>query len=446
MSGMNVIVVSYNFPPVGGAGVQRMAKLVRYLPNFGVHPTVVTVSNPSVPLHDDSILADVPPDIPIKRTRTLEPNYNLKALAWRAAAQHAKAPRLAPGFNVGLGADRLARVARDWLVPDPQILWIPSAAAVIAKSLVKQSYQSVLISGPPFSQFLLAAVARLRRKVGVVLDYRDEWSTYRNSYEMVSGLRAQKVGEALEPRLLRCAHMVVTATEDFAEHLLRRFRFLDEKDVVVIPNGYDPADFPDRNAVLQQDKLVVTYAGTVFKMTSPTGLINALRRLRDRMPNLRERLAVNFIGRVVDTEKYLFRDADSLGVNLTGYLPHTAALQALSASHVALCVLDDVAGVNRMYPAKIFELMYLGRPVLTLAPEGALTKLVRTYRLGHVLHCRDEIGIANWLESSVVGFEAEPGKYGGVSHRADGIEQFDRRRIAGRFASVFAQAARKASC
>ena len=37
-----VLFVAYYFPPMGGAGVQRSVKFVRYLPEFGWSPVVVT--------------------------------------------------------------------------------------------------------------------------------------------------------------------------------------------------------------------------------------------------------------------------------------------------------------------------------------------------------------------------------------------------------------------
>ena len=35
---MRALIVSYAFPPVGGAGVQRVLKLVKYLPAHGIEP------------------------------------------------------------------------------------------------------------------------------------------------------------------------------------------------------------------------------------------------------------------------------------------------------------------------------------------------------------------------------------------------------------------------
>src|SRR5262245_36317245 len=80
------LLVAYSFPPVGGAGVQRMSKLAKYLPMHGVSPQVLTVANASVPLRDDSLAQELPIDLEVVRARTLEPGYATKKVAWEAAA------------------------------------------------------------------------------------------------------------------------------------------------------------------------------------------------------------------------------------------------------------------------------------------------------------------------------------------------------------------------
>src|SRR5947199_8696754 len=79
-SRQRVLVVAYAFPPVGGAGVQRVTKFVKYLPEHGWTPSVLTVANPSVPAHDASLVADVPAHTVVCRARTWEPSYSLKTL------------------------------------------------------------------------------------------------------------------------------------------------------------------------------------------------------------------------------------------------------------------------------------------------------------------------------------------------------------------------------
>lgn len=434
---MRALVVSYSFPPVGGAGVQRVLKLVKYLPAHDVTPAVLTVKNPSVPLADHSLEAEVPEGVHVLRTTTLEPGYRAKQIAWKAAASE----------HVRLSArirKRVVALGRSLLVPDAQVLWLPSAGSALIGRLLARTDDVVVVSGPPFSQFLLAFLARLRPETAMVLDYRDEWSTTRTIYEMGGAARA---GAALERAVLRRAHGVVTATEAFRDELLRRFDFLDPSQVTTIPNGYDPDDFPAAPQRLPLDRFVLTYVGTVFRLTSARPLLEAVRRLHAAAPELARLLEVRFIGRIVETEAAAFEGMEALGVHRLGYLEHRRALKALAASHAVLCMLDDAPGAERIYPGKLFELLYLGRPCLTIAPEGVLAAFAREHALGAVVSPADPDAImrtlADWLREFRNGAWTPGGRPASNGQRA-GVGRFHRRRLAGEFARVFEHAVARA--
>jgi hypothetical protein len=125
---------------------------------------------------------------------------------------------------------------------------------------------------------------------------------------------------------------------------------------------------------------------------------------------------------------------EALGVQRLGYVEHGKALAALAESHAVLCLLDDLPGAARVYPAKIFELMYLGRPCLALTPEGVHADLVRRHALGEVIPPRAPEAICAALAQRLRAF-----RDGEISTRANAIdvEPFDRRRQAGEFADVF---------
>jgi glycosyltransferase involved in cell wall biosynthesis len=437
---MRALLLTYVFPPTGGVGSERVRKLAKYLPDHGVEPAVLTALNPSVPLVDRSIERDVRPGLRILRARTLEPGYAMKRAAWASTAQKDGGTKLSMKARAKATA---ALVARTAMIPDPQVLWQPDVHRVLARELYRRAPTTdvVFITAPPFSTFLAAPLARLRPGTAVVLDYRDEWQTTRTNYEMIGGRVAAAIGGALETTLLRCAHAITTATEAFRENLLARFSFIDPSRVVAIPNGYDPDDFPADLPEPPPDRFVLTYAGTIYKLTSPRGFLAGVRLLHEREPDLARFLKVRFVGRIVQTEADAFQGMEQFGVRCVGFVEKERVAAELNSSHVVLCFLDDVAGTERIYQAKVFELMYLGRPVLTMAPDGALKDLVQRHRLGTVLRPRDAAQIAEHLAAAIRAWRA--GEFPSRSQAVD-IERYHRRAQAGVFADVFRDAAARA--
>ena len=71
-----VLIITYYWPPSGGAGVQRWLKFVKYLREFGWEPIVYTPENPEAPAIDDSLLKDIPTNLTVIKKPIWEP-YNL---------------------------------------------------------------------------------------------------------------------------------------------------------------------------------------------------------------------------------------------------------------------------------------------------------------------------------------------------------------------------------
>ena len=67
-----VLIITYYWPPSGGAGVQRWLKFSKYLSDYGWEPVILTV-NPeyaSYPQKDNSLMEEVSPFLKIIRTKS----------------------------------------------------------------------------------------------------------------------------------------------------------------------------------------------------------------------------------------------------------------------------------------------------------------------------------------------------------------------------------------
>ncbi len=76
-----VLIITYYWPPSGGAGVQRWLKFVKYLRDFGWEPVIYTPSNPGFPVFDETLGKDIPADIEVIKTPIWEPYEFYKKFA-----------------------------------------------------------------------------------------------------------------------------------------------------------------------------------------------------------------------------------------------------------------------------------------------------------------------------------------------------------------------------
>ncbi|HNF31363.1 MAG TPA: glycosyl transferase family 1, partial [Bacteroidia bacterium] len=78
-----VLIITYYWPPSGGAGVQRWLKFSKYLSEFGWEPVVFTVANGEFPEQDNSLLKDIPKNLEVIKVPIKEPYVIYKLLTGR---------------------------------------------------------------------------------------------------------------------------------------------------------------------------------------------------------------------------------------------------------------------------------------------------------------------------------------------------------------------------
>ncbi len=399
-----VLFVSYAFPPVGGAGVQRVTKFAKYLPRAGWEVSVLTVLNPSVPLLDKSLLNDIPEQTIIRRAKTLEPSYAVKAAV--AEGRERAAPK-----GLITGVKRLAgsiarRSAKAMLQPDPQILWNINALREGLNLLRETPHDAIIASGPPFSSFLLAA--KLSRKSGIplVLDYRDEWGIS-NAYleNKKLGFTATRIQNAMQRRVMRQASAILATTGQSAANLESLASACGSRATIShIYNGFDPDDFRDISApTTNSDRRRITYTGTLWNLTDISPLVEAVTRLAQRRPDLAARLDICIAGRNTPAQQAILDQLRPLPCTLDqhAYLDHHDVIRLFAQSDALVALQAALPGSERVVSAKIFEYMAAGRPILTIAPHGELWQLLD----GHPAAARFEPAqidaISQWLEQLI---------------------------------------------
>ncbi len=433
---MNVLLITFSFPPAGGVGVLRALSLAKYLPENGIRLDVLTARNAPSVGRDLSLLEQVPSSVTVHRTWTLDLPFTLRKAvksliggAGRPSAPTATAIATAPPAGRSL-KQRLRALVANLLLPDPQIGWLPFALPAASRIVRRRYIDAVVITVPPFSTALL--VARLRKRfpaLPIVLDFRDEWlSTTLDLVSFNNNQRAREIAQRAEAEAVRAATSVVAVTEAARRELLGRYPGQDPAKFVCIPNGFDtalPLPTPSRPTP-RPDRIVLTYIGSVYNSTDPTRFVDAVLTLPEE---LRRRLHIRYIGHVETPmlRASLLRLGDTL--ELQGFVPQAEALRAIHSTDYLLLITHDRINVA----AKFYDYLGGGKPIVAAVhPEGDVRRLLEETAAG----IWADVASVDAIRAMLLKLLADDGPASLPTPDRDRIARYHRRPLAARYAAL----------
>lgn len=453
MSG-RVLVVAYYFPPLGGVGVQRTLKYVKYLPGNGWRPVVLTPANPAYTVRDASLLDELPPDTSIERTGSFEPARFPNAVAARlnrgrssAGGSRSSTSGGSGDATVGpAGASLPAKVLskgmilwnRVWgllLYPDAAVGWVGPAVKRGLAVHRAAPVDAIYSTSAPISCHLIAAKIAARTGLPWIADFRDPWignafATPPRGWHAVQQRR-------IERRIVEGADMVVLATEGMRQAYASRYPDAAGK-MRVITNGYDRADFTaaaEQAAAAEVSggrRFRLVYTGSLYGAHELEILLAGLEILVGRRPEVKDRLEIEFVGwlsahnRVVAAK---VAGSPTLGsmLRFSGFVPHAEAMRRAAASDALLQLLADDPRKGEIQGGKLMEYLGYDRQILAVVPEGAARDVLRELDWGILADPTPE-GVAAGIERLL----SEPAP----ARRADPEGRYDRVNLAARLARL----------
>ncbi|QDV51240.1 glycosyltransferase family protein [Gimesia fumaroli] len=438
-----LLLVSYHFPPVGGAGVQRPVKFVKYLRRFGWDVSVLMAANPSVPVFDNSLLVDIPEETHLEKARTWEPNYTLKKnMGNQNHTGQSSSSLLAP---IKSSCRKLVKAGAGLILqPDAQILWYPNALKAGKKLLNNLQHDAILATAPPYSNLILASKLKQKFHLPLIADFRDEWdlsSKYLENHQQdaISNL----IQTRLQRSVMRHSDAIVATTQASTQRLLdRAHQFGTDVTGRCIYNGFDRDDFEFLDEAGQQSqkhncqkRFRIVYTGTLWNLTTVEPLVKAIESLHQESPNLLSRLELQFIGRKTPEQLALLERINQTKSTLIteDYCSHHEALKKMAAADALCLLLSDVEGADRVAPAKLFEYLAINREILSITPTGETANILKDFWPTGNFQAHDTAGMVNWLKGRLLGNSST-----GIIN-SENINQFNREHQAGQLADLLNQ-------
>lgn len=334
-------------------GSLRPGRFFRYLPEFGYEPYVLTAS---------------PQPRPDPRVSVAPYVHDWKGKFWLLT--------LAPY--------------------DDKPSWAATAEAAGAELLRQHRFPLIFSTSPPYS--VHSAAAGLARRFGVpwVADVRDPLAG--NASRAGTGI-AGWIDRRVEKTILS-ANRVILNTEAAQADWKRRHPAAAGR-LEALYNGFDPAALPaPAGALPARERRILLHAGSLYNYQYVEILLRALRGLAERSRLDAASFQFQLIGSVPDSvtalEDFQFLAARQLADNAGHHLPQAEAHQRMRDSNFLLLVDYYKAGGSLQLPAKIFDYLPVGRPILAITTPGApMHRVLELSGLPHVaLYPSDDNGIA----------------------------------------------------
>jgi len=426
-----VLVITYYWPPSGGAGVQRVLKTVKYLRDFGWEPVVYTAEDAAYPVLDESLLKDVAPDLEVIRGPIWEP-YEL----YKRFTRQKKNERVYSGFMTDDAEPSLTQRASVWIrgnffIPDARKFWIRPSVKLLKAYLQDKPVDAILSSGPPHSTHLIAR--NLKRHLGTpwLADFRDPWTNIDFYDQLMLTGRADRAHKAKEQSVIREADRMVTVSWSWAED----FRRLGRKDIETVTNGFDEADFPETAEAERDEAFTICHIGSLNRDRNSLPLWETLAMMAGAHPAFKKALRLRFIGK---TEANTFAQLSELGlednVENVAYMPHGEVVGELSRAHVLLLLTNDTPNVLGVVPGKIYEYLAARRPILAIGTTaGDAARILRETGAGVMCGFQGREAMERTLTTLFADYRNGASTYAGDPAA---IRQFTRRGAAGRVAEI----------
>ncbi|MFT5596283.1 MAG: glycosyltransferase involved in cell wall biosynthesis [Flammeovirgaceae bacterium] len=394
----NLLIITYYWPPAGGAGVQRWLKFSKYLPEFGWNPIILTVDpdQGSYPQRDESLLKEVRDEVEVFRTHSFEPLQLYAKAVGKDRVPYG-------GFSNQKSNSSFSRFIRgNFFIPDARRGWNRYAIAKAKEIISTRTIDCVVTTGPPQSTHLIGL--DLKRDLGIKwgIDLRDPWTDIYYNEKMLRTPWAEKHDAKLEKQTLEEADFCITVSKGFAELFNRKV----EREYHVVTNGFDEQDLVDENPRNSREskKLIISYTGTMSDIYDPDVFFEALASYNG---SFEFRIAGSISEGV---QKKIDDYGISKSVNYLGYLTHADALKEMSQADLLLLISPMVKNSKGIIPGKLFEYLAAGKPILAIAEDDKCdVAVILSDTKGGLFFSRENLkGLSNFLESLPNNFEFIP--------------------------------------
>ncbi|KAA3634725.1 MAG: hypothetical protein DWP97_06465 [Calditrichaeota bacterium] len=339
MANKKLLLISYYFPPFGGAGSGRPYGLFRHLPEFGIDVDILTVK-PIASRSFDYSLLNKTDESRIYRSKSFDPQRIMYLFGMRTLKDK----------TIGKG-----KTASDRFFPDSKIGWVKQAVKLGRILIENKKYDTIMSTSPSISSHLVGMKLAGEFNLKWIADFRDYWTSYKPESWYDSKSQVEKAYKLIA-EITKKADAVTTVSKSIGN-------FLGTKDI--IQNSYNTELANLWSSPKTTDRFVVGLLGTIDKLTIVEPLLKMLSKLKGTEAELFAKIKVIQVGQIHDPdfEKKLSEYNLSETIEINNFQERKTTIEMLNDSHLLYLGLNPEFEEG-MLTSRVFEMIASGRPIL----------------------------------------------------------------------------------
>ena len=349
-----VLLITYYWPPSGGAGVYRWLRMSKYFKENGYELIVYRPENANYVISDEALEAQVPKDIKTIQRSILEPASFMKSNTTQGSGFISEKEQ-------SMSQKLMIWVRGNLFIPDARMFWIAPSIRFLSKYLRKnKDIQNVISTYSPHSNHLIAKALKRKFNLHWVADFRDPWTGIDFYDELKIGKWADKRQKSLERSVLTKADHVTTVSKSIVKEL----KSLGGKNVHEITNGYT-FDFDFEEPLTKE--FTIAHFGSMMESRNPHTLWKVLNKLSKDIEGFKQDLKIRLFGNV-DYKVLNNIEENQLTSNLevVAQVPHNESIKAQRSSQLLLLVVNNAGNVEGTLTGKFFEYLSTKRPIFAV--------------------------------------------------------------------------------
>ncbi|MEA1973756.1 MAG: glycosyltransferase [Candidatus Cloacimonadota bacterium] len=369
-----ILFLTFSYAPYNVTGTFRAMRFIKYLPKYGIKPIVVTADQGK---HhwNEKLYEEIPDEAEVYRLRSIFKDAQERSKITKQLYQRKK-------LLLNRIIFAILRYVKDiFFSPDIQNTWCIMNFFKLYKIIKENKIDIILVTGSPFSLFVLGSFLKIITKKKLIFDYRDPW--YNNKFYTNQSFIRKKYNYFFEKFSLKNADAIIGTTDEIIDDIKNVYNYNGRTKTIT--NGYDPSEFVIKSEIPNYacKNLIFLYIGRFDiddNSYNPSLILRSIQKYNEKQGKKIKLIVCGNINK--STIEFIDNNHMNDFIEIKGFLKRNELQKLLHKSHFFLHFWYPQK-MKKIISIKIFEYALFKKPIFSINTQhSVVSSLIKKSGIG----------------------------------------------------------------